>query len=136
VIKLVHEPKEIIHAYGAAAGGEAVGVWAADNTEMFYPSAVPARDVLAQMAAAQAEVAAKCQVQVGLGMHAGESYVFELGDGNRDIAGNPVNLASKLAEDSGGEGVIVEEGVRLPPGTAGAPFNATVSGVEIRAVRL
>src|SRR3989344_4801094 len=41
VLKLVSEPKEVIFKYGSSTSGKAIGVWAADNTEMFYPEAIP-----------------------------------------------------------------------------------------------
>src|SRR5947207_520809 len=34
VLALLDRPKEIVHGCGRAIGGEALGVWAADNTEM------------------------------------------------------------------------------------------------------
>lgn len=37
VMKMVSEPKEIIYLLGRKIGGEGVGVWAADNSLMFYP---------------------------------------------------------------------------------------------------
>src|SRR5262245_52630875 len=35
VISLISRPKEIIHALGLAVGGRAIGMWVADNTEMY-----------------------------------------------------------------------------------------------------
>jgi len=78
VMKLVSQPKEIIHAFGRAIGGQAIGVWIADNTQMFYPSSVPVEDVVGQMLAVQQE-AAKRLVRVGLGIHIGVAY--EIGGG-------------------------------------------------------
>ncbi len=78
VMKLVSQPKEIIHAFGKAIGGQAIGVWIADNTQMFYPSSVPVEDVVGQMLAVQAE-ASRCLVKVGLGIHTGVAY--EIGGG-------------------------------------------------------
>src|SRR5262245_31757159 len=41
VLRLISRPKEILHAVGVAVGGRAVGRWVADNTEMYYSTAVP-----------------------------------------------------------------------------------------------
>ena len=41
VMALINRPKEIVYGYGIATGGKAPGVWASDNTEMFYPETVP-----------------------------------------------------------------------------------------------
>src|SRR5262249_19652074 len=37
VISLISRPKEIVHALGVEIGGRAIGIWIADNTEMYYP---------------------------------------------------------------------------------------------------
>src|SRR4051812_12121232 len=31
ILAMIDRPKQIIHGFGVAAGGEAVGIWAADN---------------------------------------------------------------------------------------------------------
>lgn len=56
VVWLIHQPKEIIFARGRAIGGRPIGIWAADNTFMFYPSdtCAPA-DVIAAIVQAQEE---------------------------------------------------------------------------------
>lgn len=103
VLKLVQEPKEIIHAYGAALGGVGIGVWTADNTEMFYPDPIDPADVIAAMAAAQREAAA-CEVKVGLGIRHG-AFV-QLGGG---LFGMEADLVEHVAEDhtAGGEIVLM-----------------------------
>lgn len=74
ILAIINQPKEIIHGLGVAAGGEAIGIWAADNTQMFYPEAVPAAALLATLLAVQDAVAARCAVKIGLGAHLGEFY--------------------------------------------------------------
>src|SRR5437016_2802156 len=64
VLRLVSRPKEIIHSHGTAAGGEAVGIWAADNSEMFYHRGIPIKNVMKHLIAAQREIA-------GLEVHIG-----------------------------------------------------------------
>ena len=34
ILAIINQPKEIIHGLGVATGGEAIGIWAADNTQM------------------------------------------------------------------------------------------------------
>ena len=62
-------------------------------------------------------------------------------DGGRDIAGNPVNIASKLAEDSGLGGVLVESSVLTEPlaaqlAASAEPFRLTISRVELTGYRV
>jgi class 3 adenylate cyclase len=45
-------------------------------------------------------------VQLRIGMDVGRILLFELGPGLRDVAGSPVNVASKLAQDRGVLGAI------------------------------
>ena len=75
-------------------------------------------------------------IQCRIGIDAGPVLVFELGPGSRDIAGSPVNVASKLAEDRGAYGrihmtdtVATRAGARRERPT----LQLTVSGVELRA---
>lgn len=50
--------------------------------------------------------------KVNIALSKGEVLIFHLGNDVREIAGNPVNIASKLAEDANEEGVIfIEESV-------------------------
>lgn len=78
VMKLVSVPKEIIHSYGTAIGGKAVGIWVADNTQMFYDDTIDVNKVVAQMIGAQREIDLQ-PVQVGIGIHKGTAY--EIGGG-------------------------------------------------------
>jgi len=107
VMKLVSQPKEIIHALGTAIGGQAVGIWIADNTQMFYPSCVPMKDVVRQMLAVQNE-AAKCLVKVGIGIHVGVAY--EIGGGLYGADADDVEHATE-EESKAGE-VMVSKTVK------------------------
>ncbi|WP_224364579.1 hypothetical protein [Hyalangium versicolor] len=104
VMKLVSEPKEVIHSYGTAIGGEAIGIWAADNSQMFFPEEIDPSRVVAQMLAVQARVKS-LQVQVGIGMHLCECY--RVGGG---LFGEGAEFIEAIAEDdtSGGEIVLSE----------------------------
>jgi hypothetical protein len=74
ILAVINQPKEIVHRVGAAIGGEAVGVWAADNTQMFFPDDVDAATLVSALLTIQDEVAARCRIRIGLGAHHGAFY--------------------------------------------------------------
>ncbi|MDP9080789.1 MAG: hypothetical protein M3O71_25510 [Bacteroidota bacterium] len=69
VTYFIHEPKEIIYAMGRAIGGEAIGVWEADNTAMFYAEYIDLELIIEQMARAQHLINETCRVRVGIGIY-------------------------------------------------------------------
>jgi class 3 adenylate cyclase len=93
VMKLVHDPKEIIYGYGSHLGGTPIGIWAADNTEMFYPENIPVTDVAEHMIAAQIDNQQNL-VQVGMGIHYGQ--FINIGGG---LFGREADLIEEFAED-------------------------------------
>lgn len=104
VLKLISEPKEAIHALGKAIGGEAIGVWAADNSLMFYPESIAPAQVVMQMLAAQRQLKPQL-VQVGIAIHQGDCYRIAGG-----LFGPDTDLIEEIAEDRtrGGELVVSE----------------------------
>lgn len=48
-LSMVSRPKEIFHALGVLAGGQAIGRWVADNGVMFFPEEVSADRILCAM---------------------------------------------------------------------------------------
>ncbi|HEX5749747.1 MAG TPA: hypothetical protein VFZ09_26180 [Archangium sp.] len=113
VMKLVSEPKEVLHAHGTAIGGEAIGIWAADNAQMFFEEAIEPSRVVAQMLAAQERVKA-LRVQVGMGIHTCECY--RVGGG---LFGEGADFIEAIAEDETAGGELVVSGAileRLPAG--------------------
>jgi class 3 adenylate cyclase len=102
ILSLLDHPKQLVHAYGTAIGGEAVGLWTADNTQMFYPQQAPARDVAAMLLTLQDEVRGQCDVQIGVAAHAGR--VFKLAGG---LYGSAADRVESLAETYAGPGDIV-----------------------------
>lgn len=74
ILAIIDQPKQIVHGIGAAIGGQGVGVWAADNTQMFYPTSVGGGDLLSALLTIQDEVDKQCQIKIGLGAHYGEFY--------------------------------------------------------------
>ena len=76
------------------------------------------------------------QVKCRIGIDAGPVLVFDLGPGRREIAGSPVNVASKLAEDVGEFGKIqMTDNVSKRAGAKRerATLQFNVSGVALRA---
>lgn len=107
VMKLVSEPKEIIHAHGKAIGGKAVGVWAADNTQMFYDDAIDANEVVHAMIAAQKSIE-HVLVDVGIGILKGTCY--EIGGGLYGTQADEIEEFTE--EESEAKEVILSESVK------------------------
>lgn len=101
VLKLVSEPKEIIHSYGKEVGGEAIGVWIADNTLMFYPDDVPVQDIIRQMVLAQKSIE-NVDVSVGIGIHYG--VVYHIGGG---LYGEEAEFIEEFTETQSRAGDII-----------------------------
>lgn len=105
ILAMVSRPKELAHAYGKALGGIPIGVWAADNTAMFYPEGISADHIVSMLLALQDRIRAECEVQIGICVHRGEFY--ELGQG---IYGPDADRVEGVAEDftAGGELVVTD----------------------------
>ena len=106
ILAMVSRPKELVHAYGKAIGGIPIGVWAADNTLMYYPDGVAPDHVISMLLALLDRVRAECEVGIGLCVHRGSFY--ELG---RGIYGPDADRVEGIAEDytEGGELVVTGE---------------------------
>lgn len=102
ILALVNHPKEIVHAHGRAIGGRAIGVWAADNTQMFYPLEVSADRVVAMLVTAMRRIRADCELGIGIAAHRGE--FFELGGG---VYGADADRVEMLAEDHAAAGELL-----------------------------
>ena len=116
ILALVAEPKEIIHAHGRAIGGRAIGVWVADNTQMFYPAEIPPERVLAMLRTAMERIASRCELGIGIAAHTGE--FFELSGA---VYGPDADRVEVIAEDhtAGGELVITDALARAMPASHG-----------------
>ena len=71
-------------------------------------------------------------IPVRIGIDEGPVLLFEAPDGSKTIAGDPINVASKIAEDAGLAGrigVTTRAATQLGGAPAGEPFQVTVSGV-------
>lgn len=106
VLKLVSEPKELLHAFGKAIGGQAIGVWAADNAQMFFPSPIEPQAVVEQMLAVQDRGRALA-VKMGIGIHYAECVSIAGG-----LFGEEADFIEQIAEDdtAGGE-IVVSQAV-------------------------
>jgi hypothetical protein len=106
ILAMVSRPKELVHGYGKAIGGIPLGVWAADNTLMYYPEGVAPDHVVGMLMALLDRVRAECEVGIGLCAHKGTFY--ELG---RGIYGPDADRVEGIAEDftEGGELVVTGE---------------------------
>jgi len=115
VLSLVSGPKQIVHSLGVAIGGRGIGVWVADNTEMFYPPGVDPGTVVDAMAEVQVRIASSEQVRIGMCVHSGEFY--EVGGG---LYGGDAETVEYLAEQCAGPGdILVTRAVtsRIPDAT-------------------
>lgn len=102
VLSAISAPKEIVHALGTEIGGRPIGIWVADNSEMYYPLSVAPEDVLDAMNKAQFRAAELASVQIGICAHSGIFY--EIGSG---LYGQDALLVEYLAEQFAGPGEIL-----------------------------
>ncbi len=127
VLALIDGPKRLLHAYGTAAGGRAVGVWAADNAQMFHPASTGADVLLSALLRTQDEIVRRCRVRIGVGVHHGSFYDLDGG-----LYGAEADAVEVLAENhtEGGE-IAVTEAVaeRLPAGHGFVLHRKDVPGV-------
>ena len=79
ILAIINRPKEIVYSLGTAIGGQGLGVWAADNTQMFYPPEVAAATLLSALLSVQDEISRTCQVKIGLGAHYSDFYLLSGG---------------------------------------------------------
>lgn len=111
VLKLVSEPKEVLHAFGKALGGRAIGVWAADNAQMFFPDPLEPAAIVEQMLAVQKRSRA-LTVKMGIGIHWGDCVNIAGG-----LFGDAADFIEEIAENHthGGE-IVLSQSVfaRLP----------------------
>jgi class 3 adenylate cyclase len=112
VLALIDRPKRILHAYGRAVGGRAVGVWAADNAQLFHPAETTATTLLSALLSVQDEIERHCRIRIGIGVHRGT--FTELAGG---LYGAEADTIEEIAENHVGGGEIAVTGPvvdRLP----------------------
>ncbi|MCT9931631.1 hypothetical protein N5079_15560 [Planotetraspora sp. A-T 1434] len=114
ILALIDRPKQIVYGHGTAIGGEGVGIWAADNTQMLYPPSTGADVLLSSLLTVQDEIARRCRVQIGLGAHFGEFYRLAGG-----LYGGEANAIEEITENDTEAGeILVSQTVvdQLPDG--------------------
>ncbi|HAG79614.1 MAG TPA: family 3 adenylate cyclase [Cyanobacteria bacterium UBA12227] len=106
ILAIINQPKEIVYAYGTAIGGQGVGIWAADNTQMFYPESVSADTLISALLTMQDEIMQRCQIRIGLGANYGEFYSLSGG-----LYGLEADTIEEIAENhtEGGEVAITQD---------------------------
>ncbi len=102
ILALINRPKELVHAFGSAIGGRSVGVWAADNTQMFYGEWIDPARVVSLLLTVLERVAYESGVGIGLCAHAGEFY--ELAGG---VYGPDADRVEIIAEEHTEAGELV-----------------------------
>ena len=105
ILTIIDRPKRIVYGYGRAIAGQSVGIWAADNTQMFYPDQVEAATLIAAMLTIQDQVMKSCQIKIGLAAHYGSFYAISGG-----LYGAEADAIEDVAENrtSGGEILITQ----------------------------
>ncbi len=103
VLKLISEPKEILHSYLSGLGSIPVGYWFADNTCSFL-KAGNTEGLTEALIMARAEIKNK-KIQLGICVHSGEFINF-----GQSICGENFDLCLELAENhtAGGEILLSE----------------------------
>lgn len=108
ILAIVNRPKEIVHGYSSAIGGLAVGIWAADNTHMFYPDSVSPDAIMSMLLTVQDEISKCCHIKIGFAAHYGQFYLI-----NGGLYGLAADYIEEIAENEteGGE-IVVSKNVR------------------------
>jgi class 3 adenylate cyclase len=108
ILAIINQPKEIVYRVGTAIGGAGVGIWAADNTQMFYPEGVAAEALVAALLSIQDEVLRRCTIKIGIGAHFGGFYSVAGG-----LFGEESDAIEEFAENATGGGeVVISQAVR------------------------
>lgn len=112
ILAIINQPKKILHGYGKAIRGESVGIWAADNTQMFYPDSLSASTLVSTLLTIQDAIANSCQIKIGIGAHYGNFYAISGG-----LYGAEADVIEEIAENHtcGGE-ILISQAIcdRLP----------------------
>ena len=105
VLEIIDKPKQIVYALGTKIGGREVGIWAADNTQMFYPKNLDTTEIISTQLKIQEYIASLANIKIGMGAHYGKFY--DIGGG---LYGIDAEFIESISEDQteGGEIVISE----------------------------
>lgn len=116
VLAIINRPKEIVYTIGKHIGGQGIGIWAADNTQMFYPAEVQASYLLSALLTIQSEINKTCQIKIGIGAHFGAYYHI-----NGGLYGEEADAIEEFAENEteGGEVLISQRIFEMLPAEHG-----------------
>ena len=112
ILAIIDQPKKILYGYGCAIGGESIGIWAADNTQMFYADSLSATTLISAMLTIQDEVKRNCQIKIGIGAHYGNFYSISGG-----LYGLEAEAIEEIAENKTEAGeILISQAIcdRLP----------------------
>ncbi|MGM3307063.1 family 3 adenylate cyclase [Anabaena sp. WFMT] len=112
ILAMINQSKEIIYSFGSAIGGQGIGIWTADNTQMLYPTSVSAERLLSGMLTIQRELSKNSQIKIGMGAHYGDFYYI-----NGGLYGLEADVIEDITENEteGGEIVISQSLYELLP---------------------
>jgi hypothetical protein len=94
ILRVINQPKELVYGYATCLGGESIGIWAADNTEVLYPPRVPVARILSMLLALIERVRRDCRVEICCAVHYGRYYRLSGG-----LYGASADWVEQLAED-------------------------------------
>jgi hypothetical protein len=102
-----------------------LGIFVTDKNEVAINFAIDLKENLTDL------------FEVSIGLCRGNVLLFDLGKEGWEIAGEPVNIASKIAEDSGEKNsILIEESVKIPKNIKGENFKFNISHVDILGVKI
>ncbi|MES2953490.1 MAG: family 3 adenylate cyclase [Patescibacteria group bacterium] len=127
ILAVINKPKELIYAHGTANGGEGVGIWAADNTQMFYPESIPAEKIVEMLAYLRSDLEESCGIKLGIGAHFGSFY--SLGGG---LYGPEADAIEEITENhlSGGQVLLSHSFCARLPKSHSFEITAVEEGLE------
>ncbi|MBD2663318.1 hypothetical protein B6N60_03193 [Richelia sinica FACHB-800] len=107
VLAMINQSKEIVYSFGAAIGGEGIGVWTADNTQMLYPSSLSAERLVSAMMTIQREMNKNCQIKIGMGAHYGDFYLI-----NGGLYGLEADVIEDITEnETEGDEIVISQSI-------------------------
>jgi class 3 adenylate cyclase len=112
MLAMINQTKEIVYSIGSAIGGEGIGIWTADNTQMLYPNCVNPEILISGMLTVQRELSKISPIKIGMGAHYGNFYYI-----NGGLYGLEADVIEGITENEteGGEVIISQSLYELLP---------------------
>ncbi len=102
ILAIIDQPKKIVYGYGKAIGGEGVGIWAADNSQMFFPDSIGAETLVSALLTIQDVISRSCRIEIGIGAHHGNFYSLCGG-----LYGTEAEAIEEIVENHAGGGEVL-----------------------------